>query len=270
MKALVALERLLLPNACVSCGRTVGATTPDSLVCAPCLARLRSIPAGCERCGQPLPPVGPCRFCADWPRAMQRVTSAVWLGDEARQIVHHLKYQGYKRLADDMARKMVRLLSCPVGSMLVPIPLGPKRLRQRGYNQADLVARSLGEQWKVDVHLQILARERDTKSQTKLTPEERRTNVGGAFLATTPTAPGLGGEEVEGGEEEHPASGSPSPPSPSSPPNHFPTVILVDDVLTTGATLAAAATALQEAGWHKVEAVTFARALPFVVRVELT
>ena len=268
MKALVALERLLLPNACVSCGRTVGATTPDSLVCAPCLARLRSIPAGCERCGQPLPPVGPCRFCADWPRALQRVTSAVWLGDEARQIVHHLKYQGYKRLADDMARKMVRLLSCPVGSVLVPVPLGPKRLRQRGYNQADLVARSLGEQWKVDVHPQILARERDTKSQTKLTPEERRTNVGGAFVAAPPTATrGSGGAEGAEGAGDPDVQRSSAPAASSVSP---PSVILVDDVLTTGATLAAAATALQEAGWHKVEAVTFARALPFVVRVELT
>ena len=87
--ALLALERLLLPNSCVSCGRVVVPSEPDALVCAQCYARLRAVPAGCARCWQPLPPVGPCRFCADWPEAFEWVRSAVWLGDEARDIVHH-------------------------------------------------------------------------------------------------------------------------------------------------------------------------------------
>ena len=233
--ALSALERLLLPNSCVSCGRVVAPSDPDSLVCAPCYARLRAVPAGCARCWQPLPPLGPCRFCADWPEALEWVRSAVWLGSEARDIVHHLKYQAYTLLADVIADKMRRLPKPDGRLILVPVPLSPKRLRQRGYNQAEAIAQALALRWKCDVDSDVLVRIRDTKSQTKLTPDERRANVGGAFAA--------------------------APPNPAS-------VILVDDVLTTGATLVAAASALQDAGWSSVRAVTFARALPFVVRVE--
>jgi predicted amidophosphoribosyltransferase len=278
--ALLALERLLLPNSCVSCGRVVVPSEPDALVCAQCYARLRAVPAGCARCCQPLPPVGPCRFCADWPEAFEWVRSAVWLGDEARDIVHHLKYQAYTLLADVIADKMQRLAK-PAGRLiLVPVPLSQKRLRKRGYNQAEAIARALAARWKCDVDSDVLVRIRDTKSQTKLTPDERGANVGGAFCAAPPpTSPRLGGEGGEEGEERLDQGISPSPPSPPSPsspstsvtePPKPTSIILVDDVLTTGATLVAAASALQDAGWSSVGAVTFARALPFVVRVETT
>jgi len=194
------------------------------------------------------------------------------LGSEARDIVHHLKYQAYTLLADVIADKMQRLPK-PTGRLiLVPIPLSPKRLRKRGYNQAGAIARALAARWKCDVDSDVLVRIRDTKSQTKLTPDERRANVGGAFFAAPPAAaPRLGGEVGEVGEERRDEETSPSPSSPptlvSKQPNP-PHIILIDDVLTTGATLVAAASALQDAGWSSVRAVTFARALPFVVRVE--
>ncbi len=275
--ALLALERLLLPNSCVSCGRVVVPSEPDALVCAQCYARLRAVPAGCARCWQPQPPVGPCRFCADWPEAFGWVRSAVWLGDETRDIVHHLKYEAYTLLADVIADKMQRLPK-PAGRLiLVPIPLSQKRLRKRGYNQAEVIARALAARWKCDVDSDALVRIRDTKSQTKLTPDDRRANVGEAFCAAPPpTSPRLVGEGEEEGEENLDQRISPSPPSPSSPstsvtePPKPTSIILVDDVLTTGATLVAAASALQDAGWSRMGAVTFARALPFVVRVETT
>ena len=267
--ALSALERLLLPNSCVSCGRVVAPSDPDSLVCAPCCARLRAVPAGCARCWQPLPPVGPCRFCADWPETLEWVRSAVWLGNEARDIVHHLKYQSYTLLAGVVADKMQRLPKPAGGLILVPVPLNPKRLRTRGYNQAEVIAQVLAARWRCGVDSDLLVRIRDTKTQTQLTPDERRANVGGAFCAAPPpTSPRLG---AEGGEENLDREISPSPPSPSTSvtePAKAASIILVDDVLTTGATLVAAASALQEAGWSSVGAVTFARAVPFVVRVE--
>ena len=235
--ALVALERLLLPNSCVVCDRLVAATTPDALVCAPCLSRLRPVPAGCKRCGQPMPPLGPCRFCRNWPHALVFVSSAVWLGEEARAMIHHLKYEGYSRVSDAIAERMALAMPPPEPALLAPIPLAPARLRQRGYNQAAAIAQSLGRRWRMPVDQGVLIRIKETKTQTALTPSERADNVSRAFVA-------------------------------APPPSGRRRIILVDDVLTTGATLVAAAMALQEMGWQRIGAMTFARALPFVVRLE--
>ena len=131
--------------------------------------------------------------------------------------------------------------------MLVPVPLGPNRLRHRGYNQAAVIARALAGAWGLPLHESALVRVRDTGTQTELDPEQRRRNVAKVFRARR--APGV----ANAGRFAS-----------------VPTVILVDDVLTTGATLAAAAAALGDAGWSPIAAVTFARALPFERRVERT
>jgi len=245
-----ALERFLLPNACVVCDRAVEPQHPDGLVCGVCRARLRPVGAGCARCGQPRPPVGPCRFCADWPPELRFVRSAVWLDDTARPIVHHLKYDGLPTLSADMAGLVARRIPRPDRAHLVPIPLSARRLRDRGYNQAAALARALGTVWRLPVAERLLSRTRDTGTQTALTPEARLKNVAGAFVASAASAPaaGAGGRGGAAGEGSGVA------------------VILVDDVLTTGATLVAAAKALGAAGWRTVGAVTFARALPYELR----
>lgn len=153
-------------------------------------------------------------------------------------MIHHLKYEGYTRLGDTVAERMALVMRHPGPALLVPIPLGAGRLRQRGYNQAAVIAQALGRFWRIPVDRRTLARIRETKSQTELTPAERAENVARAFVA-------------------------------APPPRRQSRIILVDDVLTTGATLAAAAAALHEMGWTRIGAVTFARALPFVVRLEL-
>jgi len=164
------------------------------------------------------------------------VASAVWLGTEARAIVHRLKYGHSPALGILAARVIARVTPHP--GLLVPIPVSRRRFRRRGYNQAAVMARELGRAWKRPVAENLLRRSRDATSQTTLTPEARLANVAGAFaLAAEPGAGRCG------------------------------PVILVDDVLTTGATLDAAARVLADAGWDEVRAVTFARALPYATRV---
>jgi ComF family protein len=233
-----ALQRFLLPNGCVTCDGPVEPGRPDGLICGVCRTRMRALAAGCARCGQPLPPVGPCRFCAGWPAALAFARSAVWLDDVARPVVHHLKYDALPTLATDIAEVIARHLPRPDHAPLVPIPLSTRRRRSRGYNQAAAIARALGRRWAMPVSERLLSRTRDTGTQTALTPEARLENVAGAFVAH-PAHPGEG----QGGA-----------------------IILIDDVLTTGATLVAAATALGAAGWRSVGAVTFARALPYELR----
>lgn len=239
LPALRALERFVFPNTCVACDGSVPRDRPDALLCGLCTSRMRTVTAGCARCGQPLPPVGPCRFCVDW-TSLAWARSAVWLGPEARAVTHHLKYGGYSALAESAADVMARAIPRPDGGILVPVPLGAKRLRRRGYNQAERLAAALGRRWGLAVRPDLLRRTRETVTQTALKPEARTANVAGAFEA-------------------------PQAPTGPARPDERP-IILVDDVLTTGATLTASAAACVAAGWTRVGAVTFTRALPYELR----
>jgi ComF family protein len=184
---------------------------------------------------------GLCRICHDWPEAFRCARSAVWLDAPARRAVHALKYGGLPRIADDLASAMARLsLPNPGAAVLVPVPLAPRRLRVRGYNQSECLARDLAHRWRRPV-CQVLVRARDTATQTALTPVARLANVAGAFQV----------RNAECGVSN----------APSAFPVPHSTLVLVDDVFTTGATLAAAAQALQDAGALSIMAVTFGRAI---------
>lgn len=151
-------------------------------------------------------------------------------------IVHALKYGGWPAVAEPMARRMARL-SFPADvvaerTALVPLPLSRTRERERGYNQAERLASALAVHWRVPVWRTVLHRTRDTQSQVRLTPSERATNVSRAF-ATGADAPEL----LRGAH-----------------------VVLVDDVITTAASLNAAAKALTDSGARIISYVTFGRA----------
>ncbi len=231
---LEALEQLLLPAECTLCRALLSYANARRLVCDVCRHRWRTVrPPWCDRCGQPEPHFGPCRQCAKWPETLRTVRSAVWLEAGAREAVHDLKYGGRPQIAEDLAEVMARIpLAGREAATLVPVPLGLRRLRERGYNQSERLATALARRWQRPI-ADLLVRTRDTATQTALTPEARLANVAGAF--TPDLQPGIR--------------------------RAWPVLVLVDDVLTTGATLAEAARALERAGARTVLAVTFGRAV---------
>ncbi|HMG19188.1 MAG TPA: ComF family protein [Gemmatimonadales bacterium] len=230
MSSLAAVAQLLLPAECLLCHALLSDRESARLVCSVCRQRWRPVRSPwCERCGQPEPHFGPCRLCTEWPAALRSVRSAVWLSEGAQQAVYALKYGGLPRIADDLATAMPDVRPHSDGpSALIPIPLASRRLRERGYNQSEALARALARKWRIPVLPDLLVRTRETATQTALTPDTRLANVAGAFAVAKPQT--------------------------------WPVLILVDDVFTTGATLAEAARALEQAGATTIHAITFARA----------
>ncbi|MGN6390771.1 MAG: ComF family protein [Gemmatimonadales bacterium] len=229
-EALAGVERWLLPPACLLCDAPVPPRQGDALVCDLCRARWQPVvPPFCGRCGQPAFGDLECRLCSSWPAGLGRVRSAVWLRGTAREAVHRLKYEGWWRLAEALADAMRGLEPLTGQVSLIPVPLGARRLRTRGYNQSERIAAALGAVTGLPVRTDLLRRRRETRTQTALTPEGRQANVAGAFEAGV----------VNGLD-----------------------CVLVDDVFTTGATLAEAGAALHQADAGSVEGVTFARAEP--------
>ena len=171
------------------------------------------------------------------PPFVRAVRSVCWAtAGSGQAIIHALKYDGWWRVSEGMAARMARL-EWPTDvveerTMLVPVPLAASRQRQRGYNQSECVARALAAWWNLPVHSDVLERTRETPTQTRLAPEERIRNVHGAFRATGAARNVLSGAHV----------------------------VLVDDVVTTAATLNACAAALFESRARIISYVTFGRA----------
>jgi len=222
------LLHLLFPPRCAACD-----VAGESPFCAVCADTLVPLPAGCPVCSAPAPDFAlrslqprRCRSCRE--RAPPfALASAPWLhGGALAEAIHRLKYEGHS----DLARPLGVLFEAsvpPRSDVLVPIPLHPRRLRQRGFDQARLLAEAMGARFGLRV-APLLRKVRETGPQVGRDRLARERNVRGAFRAD-PRVQGL-------------------------------RVCLVDDVLTTGATASAAATACLLAGAARVEVRTLARA----------
>lgn len=223
------LGRLLgaiFPSRCLGCGLRGVELCSDCRVAVPWLTA-----DICPICAAPTRLARICFACRAEPSALDGSRAACRFEGVARSAVHDLKYRGIQSraslLADLIAETLARL---PLAAdVLVPVPLAPGRRRQRGFNQAERIARELGERigWPVDPTL--LVRVRETPRQVERTAFERRANVAGAFDCPQPDA-------VVGRR-----------------------LALVDDVMTTGATLGACAEALKAAGAARVFAIVVAR-----------
>lgn len=245
------LVDLLLPRACAVCQLLLSPHV-NGVVCGTCWARCERFPdPTCKRCGhprQPLPGVrlagagdgdgfASCRWCLKLPPMVRAARSAARLDrGTGSAIVHALKYSGWARTADGMAERMAKLCF-PADvelerTALVPVPLAASRERERGFNQSDLLARGVSACWGIPVWDDVLRRRRDTGTQTRLTPSERASNVSGAFGTVIGAGDRLRGAHL----------------------------VLVDDVITTAATLNAAAAALTAGGARILSYLTFGRA----------
>ena len=226
---------LLLPRACAACERLLDGGE-RGLVCGRCWNRLVTLAAPrCERCGHPVQR-GRCAWCELLPPYVRACRSVTWMhAGSGSSIVHALKYGGWHGIASGMAARMARL-DWPLDvveerSAILPVPLANARERERGFNQSERLATALGAHWALPVR-DALERTRATRTQTRLTPEDRLANVSGAFRVRDAMRSGIRNAHV----------------------------VLVDDVVTTAATLNACAAALLMGGARIISYVTFGRA----------
>jgi ComF family protein len=228
-----------LPQLCLSCREPVR----DGGLCAPCWSKLTQIaPPYCERLGIPFaydpgPGVLSMQAIAD-PPAYHRARAAVRYDDVARALVHALKYGDRIDLAPVMGRWMARagreLLDG--ADAMIPVPLHWRRLWARRFNQSALLSQAISRETGVPVTDAVLKRVKSTAQQVGLSQSERAQNVQGAFRVPPDRKADVTGRKL----------------------------VLVDDVLTSGATSDACARALLRAGAQSVDLVVFARVVDAV------
>lgn len=222
---LAALLDLVFPPRCPACGEP-SLPGADGPFCSVCDEALLPVPPGCRRCG--MPGAGdPCGACLARPPAFDAARAGGLFGGPLADAVHALKYRSRPALAAPLARWLRRRVEVAPGALVVSVPLSRGRRRERGYDQASLLADALARAAGAERMRTALRRVRETAPQVGRDREARARNVVGAF-----TAAGVAGRDV----------------------------MLVDDVVTTGATADACARALKDAGARSVSVLSLARA----------
>ncbi|MDD4875692.1 MAG: ComF family protein [Dehalococcoidales bacterium] len=217
---------LLFPVWCVCCGKK------GSYICPSCYSLfVQLLPPLCPKCGRPQPDNIICTRCINEQAEINGIRSPFQFEGLLRQAIHQLKYRNLRALATPMARFLHEfLINNPLpGDTLVPVPLHQKRIRERGYNQSNLLARELGKLTNLPVISDCLIRKRYAPSQAKTaTANQRYSNVADAFYC----------QDNRLKDKQ---------------------ILLIDDVSTSGATLNACAAALKAAGVTTVWGLVLAR-----------
>ncbi len=216
----------IFPKFCVGCGKH------GDFICAKCVLHLVRIHGPlCPQCGRPQTSDILCPGCVSWSAAIDGLRAPFRFEGTIRQAVHDLKYRNIRALAKPLSGLLYDYLAAqPIpADVLVPVPLHSKRLKERGDNQSALLAKYLGKMMGIPVVSDRLVRAKYTLPQVKTSSVvERLTNVAGAFACK-----GSAFRELS--------------------------VLLIDDVATSGATINAAATALKSAGAVTVWGLTLAK-----------
>ncbi|HJX68874.1 MAG TPA: ComF family protein [Dehalococcoidia bacterium] len=214
------------PRRCVGCGRGGGFLCPE------CVRELpRLMPPVCPRCGRPQASGMVCPGCWQRPTEIDGIRSPFRFDEVIRKAIHELKYRNLRAISNRLAELLADYLKeSPLPrEALVGVPLHPRRLRERGYNQSSLLARELGKHIGLPVIEDCLIRVKQAQPQVKAADvEERRRNVADAFVCRD--------ERVKGKR-----------------------IVLIDDVCTSGATLESCAAALKDKGATSVWGLTLAR-----------
>lgn len=220
------LADALLPPACTLCGGHTG----GALLCAPCSAELPWNTPACPGCALPSALATPCLACLQKPRAFDAAFAAFVLASPVQQGIHALKYRAQFQQASVLAAAFASRLGSRTSArptLLIPVPLHWRRQWWRGYNQSLELAHGVGAALNIAVDHEAATRTRPTPDQIGLTAAERRRNLKGAFAVS----PRVAGHHVA----------------------------LMDDVMTTGATLEELARSCKAAGAVTVEAWAVAR-----------
>lgn len=219
---------LLFPPYCGGCG------SPGSRWCTTCHGNVKILNGiVCEVCGLPQDAPGMCGACLIGRPRFRSLRAWAVFEDPVQSVLHKLKYRRDLSLGDAIAAAMMPFVHGLNWNMdmIVPVPLGKQRMRERGYNQVAMIAKPLAMGLGLQYSSHALVRRKETRSQVGLNREERQKNVHGAFRADV----GVKGKVV----------------------------LIMDDVSTTGSTLSSGADALYAAGAKDVYALTVARALPY-------
>jgi len=231
---------ILFPSICATCSSPVGASSVPHF-CKSCWSDFSLLPGAlCPRCGTPFgspealthSPAHACRSCREEPPEYDQALAVGQFEGSLRDAIHLFKYRPSRALGRPLGAWMAANVRLQPGiDLLMPVPLHTRRLRERGFNQALLLAHEIGRSHGIPLSFDTLARIRPTRPQVELSGKERVLNVAGAFALRKPGA-------VEGKS-----------------------VLLVDDVFTTGATLNECARVLKGGGAERVLALTLARAI---------
>jgi ComF family protein len=222
---------LLFPPQCAACRHS------GTVLCPTCMAAIRPLlPPYCGHCNTPLDASGICKNCRYAPLRLSGLRVVSKYEGTLRACIHALKYAGNKRMAEPLGWLLAQAYRIHGlrADIIIPVPLHGERIRQRGYNQAHLLAHVCSRHTNVPLNSSLLIRMRSTASQVHLNIRERHSNVAGAFnCAPTITRGDLRGCSI----------------------------LLIDDVCTTGATLEECAAPLFAAGAQAVWGLVLARPL---------